>query len=71
MKQVTTGLFNLPGLTFDNEEVSDELYEEMVQWTEETNCGMMMTRKLVSFKDEGHRDFFILRWTDALNNNSQ
>jgi hypothetical protein len=46
--------------------LSDELLTEMKEWIEQTQCGMIMTDRLFSFMDEGHRDFFTLRWSDRL-----
>lgn len=64
---VQCGLFKLPGLSFDKEEMTDELRDEMIEWSVSSKCGIFMTDRLWSFKNEGHRDFFILRWTDQIN----
>jgi hypothetical protein len=66
MKQVSVGMFKLPGLAFDRDEMPDDLRDEMVEWSESSNCGIFMTDRLWSFKSEGHRDFFLLRWADRV-----
>jgi hypothetical protein len=66
MKQVMVGMFNLPGLAFDKHEMTSDLTEAMCKWADETNCGMLMTDRLWSFKNEGHRDFFIVKWGDQI-----
>jgi len=66
MKHVQVGMFKLPGLSFDRDEMSDELRDEMVEWAESSNCGIFMTDRLWSFKSEGHRDFFLLRWAERV-----
>lgn len=66
MQQVLVGMFRLPGLSFTKDEMSDELRDEMIEWAEQTNCGIFMNDRLWSFMDEGHRDFFILRWFDRV-----
>jgi hypothetical protein len=47
--------------------MTDELRDEMIEWSVSSKCGIFMTDRLWSFKNEGHRDFFILRWTDQIN----
>ena len=69
MQQVLVGIFKLPGLTFTKDEMSDELRDEMVEWAEQTNCGIFMNDRLWSFMDEG--DFFILRWSDQVSNSKK
>ena len=64
MKQVSTGLFNLPGISFERGEISEEILAEMTAWVEQNECGMLMTERLFSFKNDGHRNFFILRWAE-------
>jgi hypothetical protein len=66
MKHVTVGMFNLPGIAFDKDEMTDELRDEMIKWSDESNYGMFMTDRLWSFKNEGQRDFFILRWAERI-----
>lgn len=64
MKLVQVGMFRLPGLSFDRDEMTDELRDEMVEWAESSKCGMFMNDRLWSFKHEGQRDFFLLRWSE-------
>lgn len=59
-------MFKLPGLSFDKDEMSDELRDEMIEWASSSNCGIFMNDRLWSFKNETHRDFFLLRWLDRL-----
>lgn len=66
MKHVSVGMFKLPGLSFDRDEMNDDLRDEMVNWSESSNCGIFMTDRLWSFKNEGHRDFFLLRWAERV-----
>ena len=66
MKFVECGLFKMPGVAFDRNELSDELLNEMKDWIDQTQIGMVMTDRLFSFMEEGHRDFFTLRWADRL-----
>lgn len=67
MHNVEVGMFRLPGLVFDAEEISNELLEEMKEWANAEGVGMNMTEKLWSFKKEAHREWFILRWSDSIN----
>jgi len=64
IKTCEVGLFKLPGVTLDKEEVTPEVVAEMEEWLEsEQGVGMKMTDYLWSFKTEAQRDWFILRWT--------
>lgn len=67
MKNVEVGMFRLPGLVFEGDEISPELLTEMQQWANAEGVGMSMTEKLWSFKKEAHREWFILRWSDSIN----
>jgi hypothetical protein len=62
MKQVKVGLFNLPGIKFEKDSLSEELHQEMLEWSKEHKCGTQMNEWLWSFKNEKQRDWFILRW---------
>lgn len=62
MNKCTVGLFNLPGISFDKKEISDDLYEQMAKWSEENNCGTPLKTNLWSFRSEAKREWFILRW---------
>lgn len=66
MKNVEVGMFRLPGLAFEKGQLTDELLAEMIAWAKEEGVGMNMTENLWSFKKEAHRDWFILRWSDAI-----
>ena len=68
MKNVEVGLFRLPGIKFDKGQVSEELLAEMKAWAEAEGVGMNMTEELWSFRKEAHREWFILRWSDAIPN---
>ena len=63
IKTCEVGLFKLPGIVLDKEEITPELLDEMDLWLlSEQGCGMKMTDLLWSFKTEAQRDWFILRW---------
>jgi hypothetical protein len=66
MDHCQVGLFKLPGLRFDKEEIPAELQEEMIAWAKENHCGMQMNEWLWSFKTEAQRDWFVLRWADLI-----
>ena len=66
MEHVKVGMFNLPGLRFEKEQISPELDLEMQAWAKENHCGMQMNEWLWSFKNEAQRDWFILRWIDHI-----
>ena len=67
MQNVEVGMFRLPGLVFEGNEISPELLEEMKAWAEAEGVGMNMTERLWSFRKEAHREWFILRWSDSIN----
>ena len=66
MKYVEVGMFRLPGIVFNKGQISKELNDEMVAWANAEGVGMSMTENLWSFKKESHREWFILRWSDAI-----
>ena len=66
MKNVEVGMFRLPGILFEPGELSEELNAEMVEWANAEGVGMSMTEKLWSFREEAHREWFILRWIDRI-----
>lgn len=66
MKNVEVGMFRLPGIVFGKGQLSDELLTEMKAWANAEGVGMSMTDQLWSFKKEAHREWFILRWSDAI-----
>lgn len=57
------GMFRLPGIVFEKGAITEEQHQEMVTWASDNNCGKPMTDVLWSFKNEGQRDWFILRWS--------
>jgi hypothetical protein len=65
MKNVEVGMFKLPGLTFQPH-LTEELVIEMTTWSKENNCGTCMGPGLWSFRNEGQREWFILRWIDHI-----
>ena len=66
MKNVEVGLWRLPGIHFEQGELSPELNAEMTAWAEAEGVGMSMSENLWSFKKEAHREWFILRWSDSI-----
>jgi hypothetical protein len=66
MKNVKVGIFQLPGISFSNGEISEALNAEMKVWATEEGVGVSMTPTLWAFRKESHREWFILRWTDAI-----
>jgi hypothetical protein len=38
----------------------------MIAWANAEGVGMSMTENLWSFKKESHREWFVLRWSDAI-----
>ena len=66
MEHVKVGMFNLPGLKFEKEQIPPELDLEIKAWALENHCGMQMNEWLWSFKNEAQRDWFILRWIDHI-----
>ena len=66
MKYVEVGMFRLPGIVFAKGQISKELNDEMIAWANAEGVGMSMTENLWSFKKESHREWFILRWSDAI-----
>lgn len=66
MKYVEVGMFRLPGIVFSKGQITEELNKEMMAWANAEGVGMSMTENLWSFKKESHREWFILRWSDAI-----
>ena len=66
MKHCQVGIFKLPGIAFDKEELEDQVIDEMEQWSKDNHCGMKMTNTLWSFKNAKHRDWFILKWCEQM-----
>ena len=46
--------------------MNDDLRDEMVAWSEQSNCGMLMNDRLWSFMSESQRDWFLLRFSEIL-----
>lgn len=66
MEQCEVGMFRLPGLVFEKDQIPPDLLEEMIAWANAEGVGMSMTDRLWSFKKEGHREWFILKWSDRI-----
>lgn len=60
---VEVGLFKLPGVLLDKEELTEEVVAEINTWCQEHNCGKQMTDVLWSFRKEKQRDLFVIRWS--------
>ena len=59
------GMFRLPGIVLNKEEVTEDKLSEMDAWRlTEQGTGTRMTDLLWSFKTEAQRDWFILRWSE-------
>lgn len=63
MQTVEVGMFKLPGLLLDKEELTEEKQLEINTWCEENKCGKNMTGSLYSFRNEKQREWFILKWS--------
>ena len=58
------GMFRLPGVVLDKEEMTEAKLQEIDEWRlTEQGTGTRMTDLLWSFKTESQRDWFILRWS--------
>ena len=66
MENCEVGMFRLPGLVFEKDQLPPELLAEMIAWAGAEGVGMSMTDRLWSFKKEAHREWFILRWSDSI-----
>lgn len=66
MKYVEVGPFRLPGIAFEKGQLTPELLKEMQEWANNEGVGMSTTDRLWSFKKESHREWFILKWSDAI-----
>lgn len=64
METCQVGMFKLPGIVLNKEEMTEERLHEMDEWRQtEQGVGTRMTDLLWSFKTESQRDWFILRWS--------
>jgi hypothetical protein len=67
IKKCEVGLFRLPGILFDKNQLSPEKIDEMVQWAASPHgVGQRMTDVMWSFRTEAQRDWFILKWCDEI-----
>ena len=66
MKNVEVGMFKLPGILLKDVKMPEELVQEMEAWAKENNCGTLMGPGLWSFRNEGQREWFVLRWSDHI-----
>lgn len=66
MKTCEVGLFKLPGIVFEQGQLTEQQISDIVKWSEETHCGKQMSNTLWSFKNEKQRDMFLLRWSSEL-----
>ena len=65
METCEVGMFRLPGVVLDKEEVTEDKLAEMDAWRlTDQGIGTRMTDLLLSFKSESQRDWFILRWSE-------
>ena len=64
MTECEVGMFRLPGIVFDRNQISEELANDMEQWSKSNNCGTRMTERLWSFKSEKKRGLFVIRWSE-------
>jgi hypothetical protein len=64
MERVEVGMFKLPGLVLDKEEMTEEKIAELDEWVKsEQGTGTRMTEVLWSFRNESQREWFILKWS--------
>jgi hypothetical protein len=70
MEHCEVGLFKLPGIRFEKEQLPEELIDEMQIWAQENHCGTLMNSWLWSFKNVALRDWFVLRWADEIRTRS-
>lgn len=65
IKTCEVGLFRLPGIVFDKDQLSQEKILEMDEWAKSPQgVGTRLTEVLWSFRTESQRDWFILKWCD-------
>jgi hypothetical protein len=64
MERVEVGMFKLPGVVLDKEEMTEDMIHKMDDWRlTEQGVGTRMTDLLWSFRNESQRDWFILKWS--------
>lgn len=63
MKLVEIGLFRLPGVQFEKDELTQEQKQEIIEWGDsEFGYGISLNDTTWSFKNEKQRDLFILKF---------
>ena len=63
MELVEIGLFKLPGIHFEKNELTEEQRKEIVEWGEsEFGYGINLNETTWSFRNEKQRDLFILKF---------
>lgn len=68
IKTCEVGLFRLPGVVFEKNEVTPEKLKEMDEWAKgPQGVGTRLTEVLWSFKSQSQRDWFMIRWCDDFN----
>ena len=71
MNECSVGMFKLPGLQFRRYELSNQLIDEMKEWSEVSKCGVYMSETLWSFRNANQRTMFVLRWSEAIESESK
>ena len=61
------GMFNLPGIFFEDEIPNEDTYVRMEQWCKDNKCGYKMTERIWCFKSEKQRTQFTIRWHGNIN----
>ena len=56
------GPFNLPGIMYGKGALTTEEHNERVEWATTYNCGRAVTDRLWSFRSEGLREWFLIKW---------
>lgn len=69
MEHCEVGMFRIPGLKFPKGFLPEDMVIEMAEWCRENHVGIIpedADGSLWSFRNEKHRDWFILRWSDSI-----
>jgi hypothetical protein len=66
MEHVQVGPFKLPGIVYDYSLTTPEEVYEIEAWATENKCGTLMGPGFWSFRNEKQREWWILRWSDFL-----
>ena len=65
MKTCEVGLFRLPGIVFEKDQMTEAKIAEMDEWAASAQgVGTRMTEVLWSFKNKSQRDWFLIRWSN-------